>query len=88
VTAPNNGETVAFTARVDPELVERTKRAVYWQPGVTIGDFVGDALRAAVEEAEAANGGPFKPIPAGRRVRRGPRLTSRTDTTASNATPN
>lgn len=79
MSAPDGSETVAFTARVDPDIVERTKRAVYWTPGITIGDFVGDALLVAVEEAEAANGGPFDPIPAGRRVRRGPRPVSRVD---------
>lgn len=77
MTAPDSSEPVAFTARVDADIVERTKRAVYWTPGLTMGDFVGDALQDAVQAAENAHGGPFQPIPPGRRVRRGPRPTSR-----------
>lgn len=61
-----------FTARVDPTVSERVKRAAYWTPGLSVGAFVTDALLVAVDEAEKANGGPFPPIPPGKSVTRKP----------------
>lgn len=71
-TPEQRPDPIPFTARVDPTVSERVKRAAYWTPGLSVGGFVTDALIAAVEAAEKANGGPFPPIPPGRNVTRKP----------------
>lgn len=61
-----------LSARVDPELAERARRAVYWQR-ITMQELVTDAVERVVAKAEKANGGPFDPIPGGDRLTTGPR---------------
>lgn len=60
---PSRSVVKPFTARVDTSVTDRVKRAAYWTPGLTVSKVVTDALLAAVDLLEEANGGPFPPTP-------------------------
>lgn len=62
-TTPSRSTVKPFTARVDTSVTDRVKRAAYWTPGLTVSKVVTDALVAAVDMLEEANGGPFPPTP-------------------------
>lgn len=48
-----------LTMRVDYEISERLRNAVYWTPGITMSDFIEEALIKALDQKEKENGGKF-----------------------------
>ena len=52
-----------LTIHIPVPLIERTKNAVFWTPGLTLADLGERALEALVAELERQNGGPFQNRP-------------------------
>ena len=50
-----------LTAYVDPEVLDRARRASYWTPGLTLSALVEDALRVELDRLEAERGDRFPP---------------------------
>jgi hypothetical protein len=49
-----------LTMRISYEISERLRNTVYWTPGITMSDFMEQALIKSLEEREQENGGPFE----------------------------
>lgn len=59
-----------FTVKIDEELIERMRDAVYWTPGKTLNGFAEFALRAALDHIEKERGKPYPPRQAALRTGR------------------
>lgn len=53
------GRKERLTVHVPNDLVDRTKNAVYWTPGLTLARLAERALSAELDRLENENGGPF-----------------------------
>lgn len=59
ITPPPAPARQRFTVFLSPALQERARNAVYWSPGLSLGDLSERAFSLALDEVEAGNGGPF-----------------------------
>ena len=66
-------EIEAVTFKITSETANRARNAVFWSPGLTMGELAEAALKEAVDRLERKRGEPFPPrqkdLKGGRRVR-------------------
>jgi len=50
-----------LSVKIDEEVTDRARNAVYWTPGTTLNSLVEAALTAALDHLEKKRGAPFQP---------------------------
>ena len=64
------------TALVNKDVMERIRSYVFWTPGCTMQEFVEEAVNAHLTHIEKKNGGAYKAIPEGKKLKTGRRMSS------------